>query len=101
MNKLLLTLPLILCLGACQNPVVSPSTVCSQVQVAQNDPTVADPLNKEAAKNTAVGQIWQYVQSGCNAGQPVAGVSASWEQEVLTMLENTLPVVLPALVGLI
>lgn len=80
---------------------VTPTTVCQAVANAQANATVQSTMAPQVAANTAVGQLWQYLQSGCSANQPAAGVNASWTQEVMTMLENALPTVLPALVGLI
>lgn len=80
---------------------VTPSTVCQAVANAQANATVTTTMAPQVASNTAVGQLWEYLQSGCTGNQPAAGVSASWTQEMQVALENALPVVLPALVGLI
>ena len=80
---------------------VTPTTVCQAVANAQANATVTATMAPQVASNSAVGQLWQYLQSGCTGNQPAAGVSASWTQEMQTMLESALPTVLPMLVGLI
>jgi hypothetical protein len=79
---------------------VTPATACSAVASAEANPTFQQQIST-VSPTSAVGVLWAYVQSGCVNGRPVAGVSATWEQEVVTMLENALPDVLPALIGLI
>jgi hypothetical protein len=78
----------------------TPTTACSTVAAAEANPTFQQQIGT-VTSTSAVGVLWAYTLSGCVNGQPVAGVSATWEQETLTLLENALPAVLPLLIGLI
>ena len=80
---------------------VTPTTVCQAVANAQANSAFTAAMAPQIASNSAIGQTWQYLESGCNGNQPAAGVNASWTQEMLTVVEDALPAVLPALVGLI
>lgn len=80
---------------------VTPTTVCAAIAAAQANPTFTTALAPQVAANTALGQVWQYAQSGCVGSAPLAGVNASWTAEMLAFVEQALPAVLPALVGLI
>lgn len=80
---------------------VTPTTVCQAVANAQTNATFTATMAPQIASNSAIGQTWQYLESGCTGSQPAAGVNASWTQELLTVFQNALPAILPALVGMI
>jgi hypothetical protein len=79
---------------------VTPATVCGIIATAESNATVQQQL-AGISPTSALGVLWADVQSGCVGGTAVAGVSTSWETQVLAYLEALLPSVLPALVGLI
>jgi len=97
---------LALLLGACaqtstQAPNVTPANVCQVISTAQANATVTSTLAPEITSNSALGQVWQYAESGCNGATPAAGVDATWTQEMLTMAEQLIPVVAPVLIGML
>lgn len=110
MRKVLLAVCLVGLLGGCGSvpaPVVStatsnvnPSNVCAAVLTVQTTPAVATKLAALDPQGI-LGQLWAYLQSGCNNGVPVAGVSASWQSEVLTTFKAWLPQLLPSLLPLL
>jgi hypothetical protein len=79
---------------------VTPNTVCGIIATAETNATVEQQL-AGISPTSALGVLWADVQSGCVNGQAAAGVSETWTADVLGMLENLLPSVLPLLVGLL
>ena len=72
---------------------VTPTSVCAAIAAVQSSSAAAS-LNTAQASNSALGQVWAYAQSGCSNGQPIAGVNASWESEMFSLLEAAAPFII-------
>ena len=79
---------------------VTPASVCADITAVQAAPDAAAQLAK-IDPHSALGVVWADVQSGCVAGVPVAGVSASWTAVVWGMAKTLIPQVLPSLLPFI
>lgn len=90
-----------LMLSACApSGPVTPASVCGDIQAAKSAPDAATQLNA-LDPHSALGVLWADAQSGCIGAMPVAGVDASWTQQVWAMAKGLIPTVLPLLIGLI
>lgn len=86
-----------------QNPTTSPAAFCTDLAAMQADPILMAEVNQLLTSDPHSGfsVIYGELAGSCAGGAPVAGVSETWMQMVVGMLEALLPTLLPALVGVL
>ena len=86
-----------------QNPTQSPAAFCQDLAATQADPILMAEVNQLLTSNphSAFSVLYSEIAASCQGGVPVAGVSETWMQMVIGMVEALLPSLLPALVGVL
>jgi hypothetical protein len=79
---------------------LTPSTVCRDIAAVQAAPDAVALLESQDPHST-LGVIWAQAKSSCAGGVPLAGIDATWRQQVWQMFLNAAPVVLPKLAALL